>query len=147
MNLDKNLREFIALLNSTGVRYVLVGGHAVAFHGHPRYTGDIDFFVEPSAETASKLERVLIEFGFGGLQIKAADFLAPGIIVQLGRPPNRIDLLTAIDAVTFEQAWNGRVAAELDGLPVAIIGRAELLRNKRGSGRPQDLADLAKIEK
>lgn len=145
MRLDKNLRKFIALLNSTNVKFLVVGGHAVAFHGHPRFTGDIGFFVERSSENAARLERVLSEFGFGGLGVTAVDFLEPETIVQLGRPPNRIDLLTGIDGVNFQEAWAGRIDGKLDGLPVAFIGKNELLKNKRASGRPQDLADLAKL--
>jgi len=118
----------------------------VAFHGHPRFTGDIDFFVERSAGNADRLVRVVGEFGFRGLGLSARDFLEPDTVIQLGRPPHRIDLLTAIDGVTFEQAWAGRVEAELDGIRVAYLGKAELIANKRASGRPQDLADLANLE-
>src|SRR4051812_36368317 len=114
MKLSKDLREFIVLLNSTGVKYLLVGGHAVAFHGYPRFTGDMDLFVERSEANAALLEQALMTFGFSGLGIKAADFLEPGIVIQLGRPPNRIDLLTSIDAVTFDQAWAGKEVAKLD---------------------------------
>ncbi len=87
MKLSKDLREFIALLNSTGVKCVLVGGHAVAYHGYPRFTGDIDFFVERSPDNAAKLTNVLNQFGFGSLGLKGSDFLEAGIVVQLGRPP------------------------------------------------------------
>lgn len=142
MRLSKDLREFVALLNSTGVEYLVVGGHAVAFHGYPRFTGDINFFVRVSPENAARLEGVLRSFGFGGIGITREDSLQPGTVVQLGRPPHRIDLLTAIDGVTFEEAWAGRVSADLDGLPVLMIGKRELLRNKAASGRPQDTADL-----
>ncbi len=146
MKLNKDLREFIALLNSTGVKYLLVGGHAVAFHGHPRFTGDIDFFVERSPDNAARLERVLGDFGFGSLGLKAADFLQPESVIQLGRPPNRIDLLTSIDAVSFGEAWQRRVDADLEGLPVRFIGKEDLLANKRATGRPQDAADISKLE-
>ena len=146
MNLSKDLREFIALLNSTSVKYVLVGGHAVAFHGYPRFTGDINFFVERSSENAAKLEAVLNDFGFGQLGLKAADFLQPGIIVQLGRPPNRIDILTSIDGVEFAEAWNSRIKTST-GLELFIINKELLLRNKRVAGRPQDLADIDRLTK
>ena len=102
LKLPKDLREFIELLNSHEVRYLIVGGYAVAYHGHPRATGDIDFVVEVSEENARKLEAVLLDFGFGGLGLTAADFLQPGIVVQLGYPPNRIDLLTTISGASFE---------------------------------------------
>ena len=118
MSLNKDLREFIALLNSTGVRFVVVGGHSVAFHGYPRFTGDIDFFVERSADNARRLEQVLLDFGFGGLGLEAKDFLEPETVIQLGRPPDRIDILLSIDGVSFDQAWRNRVPSELDALPV-----------------------------
>ncbi|HVR35136.1 MAG TPA: hypothetical protein VMS21_04725 [Methylomirabilota bacterium] len=146
MKLDRNLREFVALLNSTKVRYLLVGGHAVAFHGYPRFTGDIDFFVERSPENAARLVTVIRGFGFGHLNLQETDFLQPGVVIQLGRPPNRIDILTSIDGVEFADAWEGRVAAELDRLPLDIIGKAELIQNKRSSGRAQDRADLSRLE-
>jgi hypothetical protein len=90
--------------------------------------------------------RVVGEFGFRGLGPSAQDFLEPDTVIQLGRPPNRIDLFTAIDGVAFEQAWAGRVEARLDGVPVAFLGKADLIANQRASGRPQDLADLAQLE-
>ncbi len=146
MKLDKNLREFIALLNSHGVEYLVVGGHAVAFHGHPRFTGDIDFFVALSPATAGKLIAVLDAFGFGGIGLSKEDFLAPNSVVQLGFPPNRIDLVTGIEAVSFQEAWDQRIAGELDGLPVHFIGKDLLVRNKRAAGRTKDLADAEAIE-
>jgi len=147
MKLDKNLREFIALLNSTKVNYLVVGGHAVAFHGRPRFTGDVDFFVERSAENAARLVDVVKAFGFGSVGAKAEDFLQPGMVVQLGRPPNRIDLLTSIDGVEFADAWRRKVAGDLDGIPVSFIGKQDLLANKRATGRPQDIADASELEK
>ena len=146
MKLSKDLREFIELLNSAGVEYLLVGGHAVAFHGYPRFTADIDFFVAVSPENARRIEQVLIAFGFGAIGVSREDFLQPGNVVQLGRPPNRIDLLTSIDGVTFAEAWPNRVPAELDGLPVQLIGKADLLRNKAASGRAQDVADIERLD-
>jgi predicted nucleotidyltransferase len=146
MKLHKDLREFVALLNSAGVRYVIVGGHAVAFHGHPRYTGDIDFFIERSEDNAARVEKVLRDFGFGQTGFQAKDFLEPESVVQLGRPPNRIDLLTTISGVSFPEAWANRVSGLLDDIPVSFLGRDDLLKNKRASGRPQDLADLSHLE-
>ena len=145
MKLNQDLREFIALLNSTGVKYLIVGGHAVAFHGYPRFTGDMDFFVERSSENAQRIEEVLGQFGFAGLGLTARDFVQPEIVVQLGRPPHRIDLLTSIDGVRFEDAWPRRTPSELDGLLVFFISKPDLLANKRASGRPQDAADLSNL--
>lgn len=147
MKLQTDLREFIALLSSHAVDYVIVGGHAVAFHGHPRFTGDIDIFVRPTSENATKLLAALDAFGFGDVGLDLAALTTPDRIVQLGVPPNRIDLLTSISGVTFDDAWRTRVLARLDGLPVAFLGREALLANKRASGRPKDLADIAELER
>jgi hypothetical protein len=111
--------------------------HAVAFHGQPRFTKDIDVFVEPTPENAERLLAALTDFGFGGLGLTSADFATPGKIVQLGVAPNRVDLLTTIDGVTFDEAWHGRVSGHYGNEAVDYIGRAELIRNKRASGRPQ----------
>ena len=146
MKLSKDLREFVELLNSAKIKYLIVGGHAVAFHGYPRFTGDTDFFVESSRSNANALEQVLRDFGFSGIGVTEQDFLQPGIVVQLGRPPNRIDLLTSIDGVTFEEAWSSRMLVEIDGLPVNFISKEHLLKNKRASGRPQDHADADRLE-
>jgi hypothetical protein len=146
VKLQKDLREFIELLNSARVEYVVVGGHAVAFHGHPRFTGDIDFLVRASPENALRIIDVLKRFGFGGTGLVAADFEAAGRIVQLGRPPNRIDLLTAISGVDFDEVWATRIASTLDGIDVAFIGKDALLKNKRASGRAKDLADVEAID-
>jgi hypothetical protein len=146
MKLNKDLREFIALLNSTGVRYLIVGGYAVGFHGYPRFTGDIDFFVERSLENATRLEKVLSDFGFGGLGLSAGNFLEPESVIQLGRPPHRIDILTSIDAINFGEAWPNRANAELDGISTAFISKKDLVKNKRATARPQDIADLDKLE-
>lgn len=147
MKLQRDLREFIGLLNSRGVEYLVVGGHAVAFHGYPRFTGDIDFFVAANEENARGLMTVLADFGFGGLGIDVAALTRPRQIVQLGRPPNRIDLLTSISGVDFAEAWGSRIAGELDGLPVFYIGREALLANKLASGRPKDLADADELKR
>src|SRR5579864_6507175 len=124
VKLPNDLREFIELLDSHEVRYLVVGGYAVAYHGHPRATGDIDFFVEVTKENARKLETVLLDFGFDGLGLTANDFLEVGIVVQLGYPPNRIDLLTGISGVTFGEAWPRRVVDQVDGVPVLFIDKA-----------------------
>jgi hypothetical protein len=144
-HLQSDLSEFIGLLNSLKVEYLVVGGHAVAFHGHPRFTGDIDFFIRSTAQNAERVLRVLAAFGFGSLGITAADLTEPGQVVQLGRPPNRIDILTSISGVDFDSAWSSRAPADLDGHAVNFIGVDELLKNKQASGRPKDLADAAKL--
>jgi len=142
MPLPKDWREFIELLNSRGVEYLIVGAFALAFHGVPRFTGDIDILVRRSAENSARIEEVLRAFSFASLGLSAADFLNPDQVIQLGHPPNRIDLLTSITGVAFEEAWADRVAGELHGIPVRFIGREMLIRNKRATGRAQDKADL-----
>jgi hypothetical protein len=124
---------------------VLVGGHAVAFHGYPRFTGDVDFFIDTSAENTALVAAALREFGFGALGLTAADFQSPEVVIQLGRAPNRIDILTSVTAVSFTEAWQARIEATLDGLPVWMISKDLLVKNKLATGRPQDLADVEKI--
>ena len=143
--LQADLKEFIELLNSHRVEYIIVGGHAVAFHGHPRFTGDIDFFVRITPENAQRLLAVLSDFGFGSLGITERDLLEPKRIVQLGYPPNRIDLLTSISGVDFDSAWESRIESTMDDQPVIIIGWNDLLRNKKAAGRQKDLADVEKL--
>jgi hypothetical protein len=117
----------------------------LAFHAKPRFTKDIDVFVDPTPENAERLIAALDDFGFSGLGLAAADFSRPGPIVQLGVAPNRVDLLTAIDGVTFDEAWSGKVPGTYGAQPVFYIGIEQLKRNKRASGRPQDLADLESL--
>lgn len=143
--LQADLKEFIALLNSHGVEYVLVGGHAVAYHGHPRFTGDIDFFIQRTEPNAQRVLAVLEHFGFGGIGIEERDLLKPGRVIQLGQPPNRIDILTSISAVDFDSAWVTRIETVIDDQPVSILGWEELLRNKRAAARQKDLADVEKL--
>jgi hypothetical protein len=145
MNLSQDLREFVELLNSRKIKYVLVGGHAVAYHGFPRFTGDVDFFIDASPENAALVASAVSDFGFAQLGLEGADFRGPETVVQLGRPPNRIDILTSVTAVSFEEAWETRVETKLDGLPVWIISKDLLLRNKLATGRPQDLADAKRL--
>jgi hypothetical protein len=141
-----DFEELFGYLTARSVRFVVVGGHALAFHGHPRFTKDLDIFVEPTPENAGRLLSALVDFGFGGVGLTAADFSTPGRVVQLGVAPNRVDLLTAIDGVTFEEAWNGRAMGHFGAEAVAFLGRQELLRNKRTVGRLQDLADIEALE-
>lgn len=140
--LQTDLREFIELLNSRGVEYLVVGGHAVAFHGYPRFTGDIDFLLRPTPDNAQRVLAALAAFGFGNVGIDLPSLTEPDKVIQLGRPPNRIDLLTSISGVSFDEAWTDRVAGSLDDIPVHFIGRESLLKNKRASGRTKDVADL-----
>ena len=146
MHLPKDLREFIESLNSNEVEYLIVGAFALAIHGSPRYTGDIDILVRPSPANARKLTAVISTFGFSSLGLSTQDFLKPDQVIQLGRDPVRIDLLTSITGVEFEEAWEHRAITRLDGLPVPFIGKEDLIKNKRATGRTQDRADLEALE-
>jgi hypothetical protein len=117
----------------------------MAYHVRPRYTDDIDILVRPSPENAARLEAVLGSFGFASLGLSAADFQQQNGVIQLGRPPNRIDILTSISGVSFEEAWQGREFGELDGVPVSFLNKECLVRNKRASGREKDVEDLKRL--
>jgi nucleotidyltransferase DUF2204 len=142
----KDFEELFACLNARNVKALIVGGYAVAFHAKPRFTKDIDLFVEPSRDNAERLLQALGDFGFGKADLSVEDFTTIGHVVQLGVAPNRVDLITAIDGVTFTEAWAGRVHGEFGPVPVCYIGKAELMRNKQASGRAQDLADLDTLQ-
>lgn len=146
MPLSSDLREFVELLNSRGVEYVIVGAHSLAFHGRPRYTGDLDILVRATPENAAKIVDLLNEFGFADSDFKPSDFIEPEQMIQIGRPPNRIDLLTSITGVGSDEAFAGKIQAELDGIPVAVLSKEALIRNKRAVGRTQDLADIEALE-
>ena len=145
MPLHPDWREFLELLNSHAVDYLVVGAHARGFYGIPRYTRDLDIFVRSSQANASKLVLALRDFGFASLASTAQDFLVPGRIVQLGVDPYRIDLLTSISGVEFDDAWSDRVAGRLDGVAVAFLSLRAFRKNKLAAGRPRDLADLADL--
>jgi hypothetical protein len=141
MPLSKDLSEFIELLNANGVEFLVVGGFAVAWHGHPRFTADIDFLIRPDPVNAERVVKTLREFGFGGLQILPAELCQPDQIIQLGVKPNRIDLITSVAGLSFGEAWDSRVAGTIDSVRVLFIGCDALIRNKEAAARPQDLAD------
>ena len=132
------LREFSA----RDVKYLVVGAHALGYWGLPRATGDFDLLIEPTEENASRVFAALEAFGAPLFDLTVTDLATPGIVFQIGVPPYRIDLLTRISGVPFEEAWGGRAVAELDGLSMPVLGRDALVRNKRASGRPKDLVDL-----
>ena len=146
MALSKDWREFLELLNSRGVDYVIVGAQSLAFHGRPRHTGDLDILVRPTPDNARLLLALLNQFGFEQSSFKETDFLQPEQIIQLGRVPNRIDLLTSLTGVATDEAFDAKVSAIIDGIPVFILGKDALIRNKRAVGRPQDLADISALE-
>jgi len=142
MPFPKDWRQFIESLNSSGVEYLVVGAVSLAYHGFPRYTGDLDVLIRNSPDNAKRLEAALAEFGLAALGLKAADFVDSYREVQLGVAPNRIDLLTSLTRLTFDEAWVNRIETVMDGTRVNLIGRDALIRNKRLTGRAQDKADL-----
>lgn len=146
IELNPDWSEFLRLLLSKRVKFLLVGGHAVAAHGEPRLTEDLDVFVQLSPENAENLRQALIEFGIGSAVPAIHELLEPGRIFMLGRKPRRIDILSEIDGVTFEECWKARTEAQFASTVVPVIGRAELIKNKRASGRIKDRADLAVLE-
>jgi predicted nucleotidyltransferase len=141
-----DLREFIQSLDTHAVRYLIIGGYAVAFHGEPRYTKDLDVWVELNPENAVRLVAALDEFGFGSLNLRAEDFLVPDQIIQLGYPPNRIDLLVSLMGVDFATCYAARVEIVMDGVAVNFIDLENLKKNKLATGRLQDLADLERLQ-
>jgi hypothetical protein len=143
----KDFEELLRFFDSHGAKVVIVGAHAVAYHAKPRYTKDLDLLIEATAENARRVLAALADFGFGDLNLTVEDFTKPGTIVQLGFPPSRIDLMTSIDGVEFAEVWVGRVEGKYGSARASFIGRDELIRNKRASGRPQDLADLDWLDK
>lgn len=146
MRLDRDFSEFIACCIAREVQFLIVGGYAVAAHGHPRYTKDLDVWIWLHPDNAERLTGALADFGFGALELTPADFLEPDTVIQLGYPPKRIDILTSVDGITFEDCWPNRMMVRIDEVPVPFIDLASLRLNKAASARPQDLADLAALE-
>jgi hypothetical protein len=145
-------RDFVDLLQAllrADARFLIVGAHALAVHGIPRATGDLDVWIDASPENAKRVWTALLEFGAPteALGISATDLQTPGTVVQIGLPPRRIDLLTSVSGLSFEEGWKGRVVHLVDSLAVPFLGRRELILNKRATGRTKDLADLERIER
>lgn len=147
MTLPPEWNEFIGLLCAARVRFLVVGAHALAVHGRPRATGDLDLFVEPSPANAARLATAFARFGFTTLARETAQLAMPDRMVTLGRPPLRIDVMTSISGVSFASAWRGRQVVRFGSHRIGVLGRTELARNKRAAGRPQDLVDLQSLGK
>jgi hypothetical protein len=145
MEVQQDFRDLLELFNKHKVDYIIVGAYALGFHGAPRYTGDLDVFVQPEPMNARNIVRALHEFGFGSVGLTEADFEEEGRVVQLGFPPVRVDIITSITGVSWEQARSGRVQGEFGDLSVHYIGRDELIANKKALGRKKDIADLEAI--
>ncbi len=146
MILNPDFKEFFQLLNAHNVRYLVVGGYAVAYHGYPRYTKDVDIWVQGTPENAERIIKALDDFGFGSLGLRVEDFLEPDTIIQLGYPPNRIDLLIGIPGVDFDECFASKVDVEIEGVRLHFIDLEHLIQSKRASGRHQDLADIENLE-
>jgi hypothetical protein len=145
MNTQSDFEDFFRLLESNRVDYLVVGGYAVAFHGFPRFTKDVDVFFDATPENASRLRTVLVAFGFQPSMVSESVLLAPNAVIAIGLEPARIDLLSRIDGVSFDEARGGMVRGRYGSVEVCFIGRDDLIRNKRASGRPRDLGDLAEL--
>jgi hypothetical protein len=142
MEIQPDFRDLLELFNSHKVKYIIVGGYALAFHGAPRYTGDIDIFVASNAKNAERIFSALEDFGFGSVGLAPADFNKPGRIIQLGVPPVRVDIVTSITGVSWEEAESNRVKGNYGDIRVHYIGRKQLIVNKKAVGRKKDIADL-----
>jgi len=142
MEINSDFSALLSLLGRHRVRYLVVGGWAVVYHAEPRYTKDLDIYVDAARDNSERLKRALEEFAGPLPELSIEDLADPSRIIMMGRPPMRVDIIKAIDGVRFETAWKNRVRASLGGVRINLIARRDLIRNKRASGRPQDLLDL-----
>jgi hypothetical protein len=146
--LNEDFRDLLAALLAAGARFLVVGAHAMAVHGVPRATGDLDVWISPEPSNGDRVWSALERFGapVEALGVSRRDLATPGMVIQIGLPPRRIDLLTAVSGVDFETAWAGRVSHAVGELAIPVLGREALIANKRAAGRPRDLADLGLLE-
>jgi len=146
---NEDFRDLLAALLAAGARFLVVGAHALAVHGVPRATGDLDVWIASDAENAARAYSALLAFGapVAAMGVSPADLAVPDRVVQIGLPPRRIDVLTSITGVSFEEAWPTRAIHDVTGLAVPFIGRDALLQNKRATGRAKDLADVEALER
>ena len=142
MEVQQDFNELLKLFNARKVEYVIIGAYALAFHGAPRYTGDIDVLVKPEQDNARKVLNALNDFGFTGLDLSSDDFSFPGNVVQLGVQPERIDIVTSITGLTWEQIAANRVSGVYGDIPVYYIGKKDFIANKKALGSHKDLADI-----
>jgi hypothetical protein len=142
MEVQKDFRDLLKLLNAHKVDYLIVEAYALAFHGAPRYTGDMDLFVNPNPANAQRIMAALNDFGFGSAELSATGFEVEDKIVQLGFPPVMVDIVTSLTGVSLEEAASGRIEGKYGDVPVYYIGRQQFISNKRALGRKKDFADL-----
>lgn len=147
LRLEKDFIDFVALCNKYEVKYLVIGGYAVSIHGYPRFTKDFDVCIKISDDNSSKMVHVINDFGFASLKLAKEDFLQKDFVIQLGHEPIRIDILNDLDGVPFDDAWNNKRVVNFEGCNINFIGYSELLIVKRKAGRPQDMADIDKLEK
>jgi hypothetical protein len=140
--IPRDFEELLELLNAHKVEYLVVGGYALAFHGVPRFTGDIDLFVKPESANAKRILSVLNEFGFGSLNFSESDFTSPDNVVQLGVPPVRVDIMTSLTGVSWEKAEAGKIRGSYGTTAVSFISKKDLIANKKALGRNKDMADI-----
>jgi hypothetical protein len=145
-DLSPHFRDMLNALSDANVEFMIVGAYAMAAHGFPRATGDIDLWVRRSSENAQRIWKALLQFGAPLAQVTPDDFAAENIVYQIGLPPNRIDLLTSIDGIDFAAALGDCQSIMIDGRRISVIGKASLIQNKRASGRPKDLLDAKRLE-
>lgn len=145
MEIYRDFKELLELFNARGVEYIIVGGYALAHHGLPRYTRDIDLYIHPTGANAERIMSALDAFGFKVADLTAEDFQRPDQVIQIGYPPVRVDIVTSIDGVTWEQANAGQSQGDYGGESVPFLGRAEFIANKKAVGRLQDLADVERL--
>jgi hypothetical protein len=145
--LAKDFADFVRLLNKHSVAYMVVGGYALAFHGRPRYTGDLDIWIRVSEDNAEKILKAIEEFGLASLGFSREDFMEPALVSQIGYPPLRIDILNSIDGVGFDEAYMDKRTIDVGGIPIPYIGLNEFIQNKRASGRSKDLIDIQALQK
>jgi predicted nucleotidyltransferase len=145
--MNRDFEEMLRVLFDAGADFMVIGAHAVAVYARPRATGDLDIWVRPTASNAERVWKALVAFGAPLDQLTPQDLAADDVVFQIGIAPNRIDLLTTIGGVEFDEAWDRRNKVELWGLTVPVIGREDLIRSKRAAGRERDIADLAELER
>lgn len=147
--MPEDFLEFLEALLAHEARFLVVGAHALAVHGIPRATGDLDVWIDPGSDNAERVWSALVDFGapLGALDVDRDDLVRSDLVVQLGLPPRRIDLLTGVTGLSFSDAWEGRVEKRIERLEVPFLGLDSLLRNKRATGRPKDLADIDALER
>lgn len=145
--MNRDFVEMLSELSGTGADFLVVGAHAMAAHERPRATGDLDIWVRPTPENAIKVWAALVRFGAPLHNLGMHDLTSPGITYQIGIVPNRIDILTEISGVTFDEAWSNRLYVEHDGVRYPVIGKRELIQNKLATGRPKDLLDVQNLKR